>query len=481
MRGMNLAEREALVAHLAVGRVSQWYRIDPITNTEITTEILLRAVRNIYMQTEQEPCYLYWPGLQQESQHDDDGLRLYETLKTLPRLTLFLDDKIEDDETDPAIPEHLKQRLRHIQADANTQTYQLDWPSQAQITQAWRAVSDQFKQHQIEPLTELETKRLTALYRLHPTEISKIAAQAAQELPHKKQTMLAYLQQVAQQHNAGIDQELAKSTQANYRLDDMVLAGDTKQQLQELIDRVHYSDELKQLVPHYLPGAQALFWGKPGTGKTMAAKAIAGELQLPIYQINLANIASKWIGETEKHLAKLFDTAQQQHAILHFDEADAIFAKRSEIESSHDKNANMGVSFLLQRMETYTGLLLLSTNFKSNLDDAFLRRFHSTIEFSMPDAELRKKLWKKVWPDAIIQQPSEVSLALLAETFEFSPSQIRNIAERSLLFALKDNSKKIEQKQLKPAIARELEKEGAGFLAEQKINQYFEQINLSET
>lgn len=237
------------------------------------------------------------------------------------------------------------------------------------------------------------------------------------------------------------------------------------------MNRVRYSADLRESINNFVPGLQVLFWGKPGTGKSMAAEAIAGELRLPFYKVNLANIASKWIGETEKHLAKLFDDAQRQNAILLFDEADAIFAKRSEVESSHDKNANMGVSFLLQRMETFTGLLLLTSNFKSNLDDAFLRRFHSTIEFPLPSESDREVLWRKAL-ESMKSRLTDKDFKALSSIFEFGPSQISNIAERALLFSLVDNTDFISKHILARAIRRELEKQSAGYLAEQNLAEW---------
>ena len=484
LQGLRFEEREALVAALAVDKVTQWYQIQSLADTELSSDIILQAVRSIYLSTNDQPCHLYWPTLYDYCQKNDDGFRLYQTLYSLPRLTLYADIDIEDEDNEEQ-PHNTRNRERLQQSLANTTTtYQLEWPTQEEIANGWQALSDQLSQAhptQVEPLTEEHTKRLATLYRLYPTQISALAAQVQHSLNTNpiKITLHSYLQQAARQQQASVDQKLATHSQTDYRLEDMVLAEPTKQQIQELIDRILYGDELKKMIPNYKKGAQALFWGKPGTGKTMAAHAIAGELQLPLYQVNLANIASKWIGESEKHLAKLFDAAEQQQAILLFDEADAIFAKRSAVESSHDKNANMGVSFLLQRMESYTGLLLLSTNFKSNLDDAFLRRFHAAIEFKMPDALLRKKLWQKAWATDIIHKPNAENIALLAETFEFSPSQIRNIAERSLLFALTGKVNTISEQQLKPALTRELEKEGAGFLAEQKIEHYFTQANTN--
>ena len=126
----------------------------------------------------------------------------------------------------------------------------------------------------------------------------------------------------------------------------------------------------------------------------MVAEALADVLNMPLYKANLASVSSKWIGETEKHLAALFDDAQRHNGLLFFDEADAVFSRRSQVESSHDKNANLGVSYLLHRMEHFHGSLVLDTNYKGNLDPAFMRRLHFSVEFTQPDADDRLSIWR---------------------------------------------------------------------------------------
>jgi SpoVK/Ycf46/Vps4 family AAA+-type ATPase len=145
-------------------------------------------------------------------------------------------------------------------------------------------------------------------------------------------------------------------------------------------------------------GISALFAGASGTGKTMAAEVIANDLRLNLYRIDLSAVVSKYIGETEKNLRQLFDAAEDGGAILFFDEADALFGKRSEIKDSHDRYANIEINYLLQRMEAYRGLAVLATNMKSALDQAFLRRLRFIVNFPFPGAEDRKRIWRKVFP-----------------------------------------------------------------------------------
>ncbi len=145
-------------------------------------------------------------------------------------------------------------------------------------------------------------------------------------------------------------------------------------------------------------GLNVLFAGPSGTGKTMAAEIMAGELGLDLYKIDLSTVVSKYIGETEKNLARIFSEAETSNAILFFDEADALFGKRSEVRDAHDRYANIEISYLLQRMEEYDGMVILATNLRKNLDDAFVRRMHFTVEFPFPDEAHRRRIWQKIWP-----------------------------------------------------------------------------------
>ena len=145
-------------------------------------------------------------------------------------------------------------------------------------------------------------------------------------------------------------------------------------------------------------GISALFAGESGTGKTMAAEVLANELRLDLYRIDLSAVVSKYIGETEKNLRRLFDAAEDGGAILFFDEADALFGKRSEVKDSHDRYANIEINYLLQRMEAYRGLAILATNMKSALDTAFLRRLRFIVNFPFPGAAERRAIWERVFP-----------------------------------------------------------------------------------
>ncbi|SEG61017.1 ATPase family associated with various cellular activities (AAA) [Halpernia humi] len=222
----------------------------------------------------------------------------------------------------------------------------------------------------------------------------------------------------------------------------------------------HHETLLKEwgIQKHILPGYRTLFYGPSGTGKTLTASLIGKEFNQPVYRIDLSQVVSKYIGETEKNLEKIFNLAENKNWILLFDEADALFGKRTSTKSSNDRYANQEVSYLLQRVESFNGLVILTTNFKNNIDDAFLRRFNSIIKFSKPNMEERLALWQKM-----ISKNAEVDCNLLedlAEKYDLTGSQIAgaimtasilaieerttNLSPQNLLFGIKSEFKKTE-------------------------------------
>jgi SpoVK/Ycf46/Vps4 family AAA+-type ATPase len=179
-------------------------------------------------------------------------------------------------------------------------------------------------------------------------------------------------------------------------------------------------------------GISALFAGASGTGKTMAAEVLASELRLDLYRIDLSQVVSKYIGETEKNLRRVFDTAEVSGAILLFDEADALFGKRSEVKDSHDRYANIEISYLLQRMEAYRGLAILTTNLKNVLDTAFLRRIRFVVQFPFPDSTNRAEIWRRVFPE---QTPTESLDVNKLAKLNLVGGNIRNIALQAAFLA----------------------------------------------
>ena len=196
---------------------------------------------------------------------------------------------------------------------------------------------------------------------------------------------------------------LAQRIEPHYTWDDIILSGDVRGDLEALVAQVRYRKDVYRRwgFARRLPrgrGVTALFSGPSGVGKTMAAEVVARELALDLYNIDLSGVVSKYIGETEKNLRRVFDAAEGAGAVLFFDEADALFGKRTEVKDSHDRYANIEVSYLLQRMEAYTGLAILATNMKSHLDTAFMRRLRFIIDIPFPDYSLRKAIWRSAFP-----------------------------------------------------------------------------------
>jgi SpoVK/Ycf46/Vps4 family AAA+-type ATPase len=183
-------------------------------------------------------------------------------------------------------------------------------------------------------------------------------------------------------------------------------------------------------------GISALFAGASGTGKTMAAEVLANELRLDLYRIDLSSVVNKYIGETEKNLRRVFDAAEQGGAILLFDEADALFGKRTEVKDSHDRYANIEVSYLLQRMEAYRGLAILTTNRKESLDTAFLRRLRFVVQFPFPDAILRAEIWRRIFPK---DTPTENIDPTKLSRLNVAGGNIRNVALNAAFLAADAN------------------------------------------
>ena len=205
-------------------------------------------------------------------------------------------------------------------------------------------------------------------------------------------------------------------------------------------------------------GLKVLFAGESGTGKTMAAQVLAAELGLELFRVDLATIVSKYIGETEKNLDRIFGAADGSNAILFFDEADALFGKRSEISDSHDRYANIEVAYLLQKMEGYAGAVILATNYRRNIDDAFVRRLDFVIDFPFPEAEDRKRIWRLLLPEEA-PLADDLDIDFLATQFKLSGGSIRNCS-LSAAFQAADDDGVIGMRHLVRAVALEYGKQG---------------------
>jgi len=259
---------------------------------------------------------------------------------------------------------------------------------------------------------------------------------------------------------------LARKITPKYQWDDIVLPLDRTIQLGEICNHVKYRDQVysewgfdRKLAMG--KGLCVLFAGPSGTGKTMAADIIAGELGLDLYKIDLSTVVSKYIGETEKNLSKIFTEAETSNAILFFDEADALFGKRSEVKDSHDRYANIETGYLLQRMEEHEGVVILASNFRKNMDEAFVRRLHFTVEFPFPNEEDRRRIWEGVWPEATPCDPA-LDLHFLAGRFQMTGGNIRNVALSAAFLAADDNGV-VGMQHLLRATQREYQKMGKVF------------------
>ncbi len=256
---------------------------------------------------------------------------------------------------------------------------------------------------------------------------------------------------------------LARKIEPKFRWNDIILPLDQMQQLREIASHVKHRrtviDDWGFSAKLSLgQGVNALFTGQSGTGKTMAAEVIANDLELDLYKIDLSAVVSKYIGETEKNLNRVFTEAEHSNAILFFDEADALLGKRSEVQDAHDRYANIEIAYLLQKMEEYRGVTILATNLRQNIDDAFTRRIRFIIEFPLPGEEDRLRIWRGVWPQATPRAP-ELDLDFLARRFKITGGNIRNIALSAAFYAAESDGA-VEMKHLILAAKREFLKMG---------------------
>jgi len=205
-------------------------------------------------------------------------------------------------------------------------------------------------------------------------------------------------------------------------------------------------------------GVIALFVGGSGTGKTMAAEVLASEQQIDLYRIDLASLVSKWVGETEKNLSRIFADAERANCMLFFDEADSLFGRRGDVKEAHDRLANLEVNFLLQRIEEYSGVVILATNLRQNIDDAFQRRIHVVAEFPVPDAAARRAIWERLLPSGKRSFVSSEDLADLSQRFDLTGGNIRNIVLDACFRALADSEGAVTARHLAASTAREFQK-----------------------
>jgi SpoVK/Ycf46/Vps4 family AAA+-type ATPase len=312
---------------------------------------------------------------------------------------------------------------------------EMEPPTSAQRATLWRA--------SLGTGTEADGNNLANRYPLAPATIVRAAEAAIARAGDKPLQM----EHVTAGVRAVLDDKLgqyARRVTVTQRWDDVVLPPDQINAIVELVARIR---ERRRVYEDWGFGAKvgrglgvsALLSGPPGTGKTMVAGLIAKELEVELYQVDLSKVVSKWIGETEKNLAALFDAAEAGHAVLLFDEADALFGKRTEVKSSNDRYANLETNYLLQRLETFTGICLLTSNHDSHIDPAFQRRLSLHVRFDLPGVGHRQMLWRAMLPAAA---PVERALDVtsLAERFAMPGGYIKNAVLRAAFLAANEQT-----------------------------------------
>ncbi len=252
----------------------------------------------------------------------------------------------------------------------------------------------------------------------------------------------------------------ARILESEYIWDNLIVDYDTRIQLNEVKEWLRYEDILNKQGKEnpFTGGFKCLFYGPPGTGKTMAASLIGKHTGRKVYRIDLSAVVSKYIGETEKNLAKIFDRADQGNWILFFDEADALFGKRGTTNNAHDRYANQEVSYLLQRFEAYKGVSILATNFKTNMDMAFNRRFHSIVKFRFPEDAEREQLWNVHLPKGYVYE-HEIDLKKVASSVKINGAGIYNVLRRCCMKSTLRNSNEISADDMLESIKLEFAKE----------------------
>ena len=312
-------------------------------------------------------------------------------------------------------------------------------------------------------LSASEINLLAGRYILNPGQIQAAAAAAAETLEVTGTldgTTLSEAARAQSDHSLG---SLAVKVKPIHVWDDLVLPTATQARIRELASAIRfrhvvYSEWGFERRIAAGRGVKALFAGGSGTGKTMTASVIAQDLGLDLYKIDLSSIVSKYIGETEKNLDRIFQAAQSGNAILFFDEADALFGKRSEVKDAHDRYANIEVSYLLQKVEDHEGIVILASNLSKNIDEAFSRRLHYVIDFPLPDETHRERLWRGMFPPEA-PLAKDLDLRFLAKQFSIAGGVIRNVALDAAFLAAQDG-RIITMKQLINAMARQMKKQG---------------------
>lgn len=324
---------------------------------------------------------------------------------------------------------------------------------------AWRSLA----QGAGTDLDDAALLRLMSAMRLD-TERFALALQATRLAPGEGDTVEDRIAVACRRVGARRLPRFARLLEPGFKLEQVVLPPVQSRQLQDIVGHITHAATVLHdwgfaaQLP-YGRGVAALFAGPSGTGKTMAACAVGHALQRSVYAVDLSRVVSKYIGETEKNLQQVFEEAEQSGAVLLFDEADALFGKRSEVKDAHDRYANIETAYLLQRMEAFEGLAILTSNFGQNMDRAFLRRLRFVIDFPLPDRIAREKIWRQCLPDAA-PQAADIDFAYLAQRIDISGGHIRQITVRAAFAAAAEGCKEIAMRHILTACRAEAVKLG---------------------
>lgn len=424
------------------------------------------AVRLLMREALLQNAVLYWTGFDALLADERRAWRdsLLRSLETSPGLTILAGETAWE-------PADALQATTFVRVE-------FPRPTAVERMQLWpRALNDALPVE-----ADFDLGALAAKFRFTPGQIQDAVATARNLArwrdPENGQVTVTDLQTACRLQSNRKLETLARKIVPHYIWNDIVLPADRVQQLREICNQVKYRARVygEWGFDHKLSlgkGLNVLFAGPSGTGKTMAAEIMAGELGQDLYKIDLSTVVSKYIGETEKNLARIFGEAETSNAILFFDEADALFGKRSEVRDSHDRYANIEISYLLQRMEEYDGIVILATNLHKNMDDAFVRRMHFTVEFPFPNEKNRHRIWEKIWPSATPRTPN-LDIDFMARRFELAGGNIRNIALAAAFLAA-DDGEVVDMRHLIRATQREYQKMGK-VMSESEFGEYTKHV-----
>lgn len=455
LQGPRGAGKKSIAAAMCAVRGRRALVVDARRLERAPEEKVLEVARLAAREARLNDAALYWDGFDISSAADRRAVQLgaaimRETAK-LPGLTFFAGEA----PWDPEIGLSETPVLR----------VEIGVPSRPDQVRFWAAALREARV--VEEVRAEDLTLLAGRYRLTFGQIREAVATARDMAqlhdPELGELTHEHLASACRIHGAPRLSSLARKITVKGGWDDLVLPKDKHARLREICNHARYRSLVLDTwgFASKLAGGKGLsllFSGPPGTGKTMAAGVMANELGQDLFAIDLSNVVNKYIGETEKHLAKIFDEAERSSAVLFFDEADALFGKRSEVKDAHDRYANIETSYLLQRMEAYEGVAILATNLAQNMDEAFVRRIHFIVDFTVPDERERLRIWERIWPEGTPRDP-DIDLALIARRFDLSGGSIRNVALAAAYLAAAEGAP-VCQRHLTHATRREYQKMG---------------------